>query len=341
MKRNKQGVILLMLTVLMLTAVLPAASALADQKGTVVGGWLILRQSPSFSGAIISSYPTGTVVTITGQTGAWYSVKTPDGRIGYMNSSYLQVNGSGGSGGSGGSSGSTSSGTTAYVTSANGLNVRLRSGPGKGYTILAAYAPGTVCTILTAGQNWSRIQIGSLTGYMMTRYLTTQGGSPYTPAPQPQPQPGKEYVVYVTSANGYGVNMRSGPDKGYPSIGFFSVGTEAMMVTAGHTWSYIRIGDRYGYMMSQFLTTTKPVNPDPPIVGAAYVVSANGRNVNLRAAPTTAGKIITSFRPGTRLNIITRGRDWYFIQIGGYYGYMMRQFIYDNGSPATLTDLSF
>ena len=114
------------------------------------------------------------------------------------------------------------------------------------------------------------------------------------------------------------------------------------MMTAGHTWSYIRIGNRYGYMMSQFLTTTEPpVNPNPPIVGAAYVVSANGRNVNLRAAPTTAGKIIKSFKVGTRLNIITRGKDWYFIQIGGIYGYMMRQFIYDGGSPATLTDLSF
>ena len=334
MKKNKQGFILLILTVMIMTAVLPAASALADQKGTVVGGWLILRQTPSYNGAIISSYPTGTVVTITGQTGAWYSVKTPDGRIGFMNSAYLQVNGSGG-----GSGGSASSGTAAYVTSANGLNVRLRSGPGKGYTILAAYAPGTSCTILTAGQNWCRIKIGSLTGYMMTQYLTTQGGSPYTPVPTQQP--GLEYIVYVTSANGYGVNMRSGPGKGYPSIGFFSVGTEALMVTAGHTWSYIRIGDRYGYMMSQFLTTTKPVNPDPPIVGAAYVVSANGRNVNLRATPTTAGKIITSFKPGTRLNIITRGRDWYFIQIDGYFGYMMRQFIYDNGSPATLTDLQF
>ena len=112
------------------------------------------------------------------------------------------------------------------------------------------------------------------------------------------------------------------------------------MVTAGSIWSYIRIGGRYGYMMSEFLTTTEPpVDPDVPIVGTAYVVSANGRNVNLRAAPTTAGKIIRSFKVGTRLNIITRGKDWYFIQIDGIYGYMMRQFIYDNGSPATTTDL--
>ena len=332
MKMKTHGVALLMALLLVLTAVLPAATALADQTGTVVGGWLILRGGPSFNSAILASYPSGTVVTITGQTGSWYSVRTPDGKTGYMNSSYLRINGGGG--------GDIPIGSTAYVTSRNGLNVRLRSGPGKGYSILAAYAPGTACTVLTAGQNWSRIQIGSTVGYMMTQFLTSNPVTPVTPTPQP-PHPTGEYKVYVTSSNGKGVNLRSGPSKSYPGIGFYSVATEAWMITAGHTWSYIRIGNRYGYMMSQFLTTTEPpVNPNPPIVGAAYVVSANGRSVNLRAAPTTAGKVITSFKVGTRLNIITRGRDWYFIQIGGIYGYMMRQFIYDGGSPATFTDIT-
>ena len=335
MKMKNKGLALLVLLVMALTAVMPFSTAAAET-GTVVGGWLILRGAPSFNGAVIASYPSGTVVTITGKTGAWYSVITPNNLTGYMYSTYLQVNGGGGGGGGG-----IPSGSTAYVTSANGLNVRLRSGPGKGYSILASYAPGTACTVLTGGQNWSRIRVGMMTGYMMTQFLTT---SPQPqPQPDPQPQPGGGYKVYVTSVNGKGVNMRSGPSKSYPSIGFYSVGTEAWMVTAGHTWSYIRVGSRYGYMMSQFLTTTEPpVNPNPPILGAAYVVSANGRSVNLRAAPTTAAKVIRSFKVGTRLNIITRGRDWYFIQIGGYYGYMMRQFIYDGGTPpATWTDLYY
>lgn len=305
-------------------------AASAEEKGVVFGGWLILRSSPSFSGAIKSSYPSGTVVTITGKTGSWYAVKTPDGLTGYMLSDYLKVSG-------GGSPGPV--GTTVYVTSSNGLNVRLRSGPGTGYSIIASYAPGTAATMLSSGKSWSRIQIGSYTGYMMTKYLTYNPVSPTTP---PTP-PGPEYEVYVTSANGKGVNLRSGPSKAYSSIGFYSVGTQAWMITRGTTWSYIRIGSRYGYMMTQFLTESKP-EPVPPILGASYVVSANGRNVNLREAPTTGSRVIKSFRVGTRLNIIIRGHEWCFILIDGYYGYMMRQFIYDGGSPmppspATPTDL--
>jgi uncharacterized protein YgiM (DUF1202 family) len=327
MKRKTKMVVMLSALVILMTAVLPYTHAAAEKTGIVKGGWLILRAAPSFGGKIKSSYPSDTKVTITGQIGSWYAVTAPDGLTGYMLGDYLQVYNGGG--------GNLPVESTAYVTSTNGLNVRLRSGPGKGYSILASYAPGTKCTILSAGKNWCRIQIGSSTGYMMTRYLTNSPSVP-TPTPQPQPAPSGEYQVYVTSSNGKGVNLRSGPAKTYSSIGFYSVGTSAMMITKGKTWSYIRVGNRYGYMMTQFLTETAPPKP---IIGGSYVVSANGKNVNLRTKPTTASGIIRSFRVGTPLTIITRGTDWYFVQISGYYGYMMRQFIYDGGSHATPTDI--
>lgn len=325
MKKQQRCAVLLTALVLLITAVLPFTEALAEQTGVVKGGWLILRSAPSFSGKIKSSYPTGTTVTITGQTGSWYAVTAPDGLTGYMLGDYLQVSGGGGS---------IPAETTAYVTSRNGLNVRLRTGPGKGYSIIASYAPGTQCTILSAGKNWCMIQIGTLTGYMMTQFLTN---TPYIPTPTAAPGPSGEYQVYVTSRNGKGVNLRSGPSKSYSSIGFYSVATPATMITKGKTWSYIRVGSRYGYMMTEFLTETVPVGPVIPT--GTYVVSANGKSVNLRVKPTTASGIIRSFKVGTPLTIITRGTDWYFIQINGYYGYMMRQFIYDGGSPATASDL--
>ena len=330
MTKRKHSAIILMVLILAITAVLPMSGAMADT-GTVKGGWLILRSQPSFAGAIKASYPSGTVVTITGQVGSWYAVTTPDGKTGYMLGDYLQI------GGNAASTAGNLTGTTAYVTSSNGLNVRLRSGPGKGYSIIASYAPGTQCSIISHGKNWSRIQIGNYTGYMMTQFLTSNGSAMPLPTPATNPT-GQEYTVYVTSKNGKGVNLRSGPSKSYTSIGFYSVGTQAAMVTKGATWSYIRVGNRYGYMMTEFLTGNEPVKPVPP-TGGAYVVSANGKNVNLRAAPTTRSTVIRSYKVGTRLTVITRGIDWCFILIDGTYGYMMRQFIYEGSVPATATDL--
>jgi len=307
-----------------LTVVLPENPARAEKTGTVTGGWLILRDAPSFSGKILSSYPSGTVVQITGEKGSWYAVTAPDGLTGFMLGEYLTIT----------EENNIAPERTAYVTSANGLNVRLRSGPGKVYSIIASFAPGTSCVILSAGKNWCRIRIGTYTGYMMTRFLTSE---PVITI-QPQPVPPDQYTVYVTSGNGLGVNLRSGPGKNYSCIGFYSVGTPAVMIRKGITWSYILIGNRYGYMMTQFLTESKPVHPIIPD-GGACVVSANGKNVNLRAAPTTAARIIRSFKVGTKLTIITRGREWCFIEIEGYFGYMMKQFIYEGNMPATPTDL--
>ena len=306
--------IALITAVMMLMTVWTVTAAAETRTGRVFGGWLILRSTPSYSGAIKSSYPSGTVVQITGQSGAWYQVIAPDGLTGYMLGTYLKVSG-----------GTVPTYTTAYVTSANGLNVRLRSGPGTGYSVLASYAPGTECTILEAGTNWCKIRIGTLTGYMMTKYLTgTQ------PSPQPEPQP--ETKAWVTSRNGKGVNLRSGPGKGYASIGFYSVGTSAYILATAGAWSYIRIGTRHGYMMSEFLTTTEP-SPIPPIVGGAYITSANGKGVNMRTGPGTQYTVIRVFPVGTPVTIVARGDLWHFVKAGDYFGYIMKTYIYEAIPP--------
>ena len=69
------------------------ATAGAEKTGKVKGGWLNLRSEPSYTGKKVSSYPTGTVVTITGQSGSWYEVTAPDGMKGYMLGTYLILSG--------------------------------------------------------------------------------------------------------------------------------------------------------------------------------------------------------------------------------------------------------
>ncbi len=309
-----------------------SVSSAANDTGTVFGGWLILRNAPSYSGKIISSYPSGTVVQITGRSGSWYSVIAPDGMTGYMLGNYLKIQGSG-----------ISSGSDAWVTSKNGLNVRLRTGPGTNYSILSSYAPGTKVVVISYGKDWSMIRVGNFTGYMMTRYLTSKNNSGNNSQVNPVPAPG-EYDVYVTSRNGKGVNLRMGPSKINKAIAAYDVGTAARMIQYGATWSYIRIGQTYGYMMTEFLTTSKPSgNGSAPAVPVAYVTSANGKSVNLRTGPGKQYQVITSFAVGTPLTVISNVADWCYISIGNYNGYMMRQFIMQANpaaySSATPTDI--
>lgn len=256
----------ILLVAVLLLSMLPATS-MAAKYGTVVGGWLRLRSAPNFNASTITSYYTGTVVEITGTSGGWYRVYTPDGRSGYMYGQYLKV---------GSSSSSGSSSGDAYVTSHNGYGVRLRKGPGTGYRVIASYEVGTPVKVLERGSYWSKISIAGTVGYMMTQYLSFNGGY------YDDDDDGKvECYATIWSRNGYGVRLRKGPSKDYGTIGTYSVGTTVAVLDKGSTWDKIRVGSRVGYMMNEFLdyhntneVTSVTLNTYSPAVGTVLGVKA-------------------------------------------------------------------
>lgn len=234
----------LTLALLATMLVLPVTVAQAADTMTVKGGWLRLRQYPSTTAVTMASYNTGTVVTVLGTSGDWIRVRTPDGREGYMMAKYLTP---------GGIMPSTpSTGTpvgTATVVSSNGYGVKLRTGPSTGYGVMKICPVGTTVTILAKGTYWDYIRVGSSVGYMMNKFLSTGAVVPTT-----------GYLARVTSENGLGVRLRTGPSTSNSIMGVYAVGTEVTVLNHGATWDYIRIGSRTGYMMNRFLTTAQISN---------------------------------------------------------------------------------
>ncbi len=159
-----------------------AASALAAMYGTVYGGWLRLRAQPSYSATIITSYPTGTVVTVLSRSNGWCRVLTGDYRTGYMDEHYLHLSGSAPdpTPDPSGKRVWTTVNRTAYVTSQNGKGVRLRSSPEvNNYNILGLYPVGrTVTELRRSNDGWSYIRIDGKYGYMMSEFLTGSGVIP-------------------------------------------------------------------------------------------------------------------------------------------------------------------
>ncbi|MBR2823323.1 MAG: SH3 domain-containing protein [Clostridia bacterium] len=190
---------------------LAMAGALAATYGTVVGGWLRLRANPSYDAAVITSYRTGSVVTILSQSGGWARVMTSDYRLGYMDQRYLYIDG--------GSAPPTSSPTAspvawttvnrnAWVTSENGKGVRMRNAPVVNkYNVMGLYPVGrTVLELKVSNNGWSYIQIDGKYGYMMSRYLTTG----YSPWPGPTTVP-LTLPPHITAMPGPGVTATPTP----------------------------------------------------------------------------------------------------------------------------------
>ena len=168
-----------------------AAPAFAATYGTVFGGWLRLRANPSYYAAVITSYRTGTVVTVLNRSNGWARVITPDYRIGYMDTGFLRI----------GSTQPTSPpppvsrtwtdvNRTAQVISQNGKGVRMRSSPTVNDTnVMGLYPVGrTVREIRRSDDGWSYISIDGKYGYMMSEFLTSSYAPP-TPPPKPTEKP--------------------------------------------------------------------------------------------------------------------------------------------------------
>ena len=305
---------------------MPQADA-ANMTATVKGGWLRLREQPNTNAKTINSYYTGTQVTILGTSGSWYYVRV-NGNTGYMMGSYLTINADSGS--SNAPSGNLN--ITAYVTSANGLSVRMRSGPSTTYSVVGSYPVGTKATILAKGTYWFQVSINGQIGYMMSQYLTTSGTGATGGTTTTPPSTGTGYTAYVYAANGKNVNLRTGAGTNYAVMGSYSVGTQVTVLNAGATWSYIRVGTRTGYMMSEFLRTTGGTTggtTSTPSTGSytAYVTSTNGYGVRMRTGAGTTYRVIATLPVGTQVTVLQHNATWDYIRFGTTDGYMQNSFL--------------
>lgn len=270
----KRLIALLLLCTLMLGTV---SGALAEDKMKVVGGKLRLRQDPYEDAAVITTCAAGTVVTVLSKLTDWYEVKIPDGRTGYMMASFLAPY----TGGGGGGTTPPSAGETAYIVSPDGGPVRMRTGPGKTYSIAGTWKVGTKLTVLSEGAAWDYVQVGSRKGYIMKEFLSSD--QPVSPGTPEENSGSAGYKAQVFSNNGYGVRLRAAASSRAKTLGFYSVGTSVTVLKHNKVWDYVRIGTKTGYMMNEFLTTGQVIvsiagvslNTTTPKVSTKLTVTVN------------------------------------------------------------------
>ena len=172
---------------------------------------------------------------------------------------------------------------TRYVESANGKGVNLRDEPTMNGAVLATAPCDSQVSVYILGNGWAYVRYGKQDGYMMSKFLTSvEPGPTYGPIPTgepnptygpvPNPDPDSDFwdtnVTRYVSNGGSSVRYRSGPGGSAKVLGKASSGTEVFELSTNGAWSKITIG--YGgnpvYMMSEYLVTIMPDEPDDPVV---------------------------------------------------------------------------
>lgn len=296
----------------------------------------VLHTGPAYNFDAVGTLARGAKVTVLTPGASYSYVKSSVGygyvAKGYLSSKYVKPSGNAST------SAFTAAGDyTAYVTNAGTRTVNFRSGASTSAPVIKAYAPGTEVYVVSKGKTWSQITVEGVTGYMMTRYLTTAVPAP-TPVPvEPVPASGS-YTAYITSPNTKSVNVHLGKGMSYSNAFRAPYASQVTVLEHGSTWDYIEQNGKKGYILTQYVTLSQPdptpapeVTPTPAPVSFPYtatVYADNGEDVNLRMGPGLGHSHYTRLPVGTLVTVLAHtNANWAKIQSGEFTGYIMRKFL--------------
>ncbi len=146
----------------MALALSATASFANSNEGTVTASALNVRSGPSTSYSITTKLYKGNKVEILETSNGWHKIKTSNGIIGWVSSSYISV-----------SSGNTSQ--TSYKATVTATSLNVRSGAGTSYSVITKLSKGTVVDVLESASNgWKKVKTSNGTiGWVSGSYLTT------------------------------------------------------------------------------------------------------------------------------------------------------------------------
>ena len=205
----------------------------------------------------------------------------------------------------------------AYVsTNGGGLNMREYASTAARVTmVIPRYAR---VEILSYSSTWAWVRYMGVSGYVMTRYLSTGGVSP---APTAAPTAGSWATVATQSG---GLNIREATYVGSRILKVAPKGATVSVLERGTTWSRISYGGVTGYAMTGFLNFG---GGTASVTSSRAIVSASGNGLKLYTSASTASSALCTIPARTEVNVLSRGERWTYVNWGSYTGYVLTTYL--------------
>ena len=168
----------------------------------------------------------------------------------------------------------------------------------------------------------------------------------------------------TTKVTGYLLRLRDEASTDGEVIDAFPRGTKVKILKKGDTWTKVRVDGKEGYMMTCYLAYSKDT-PEEEKSGETGKNSSSksssnsssntsskssssskadkkektssgstmyimkGVKLNLRTKADGDSDVITSFRGGTKVSVLKKGKYWSRVEIKGYEGYVATEYLTD------------
>ncbi len=306
----------LLALLLVLVLLVPGAVASAAGRYRVNTSSLKVRLMPSESATVLGSYRLDYVLTVQSTKDGWSYVTFTDGLEGYVESKYLAKAKTG----------------TAWITNDD---TSLRKGPSGDFTATAKLARGKKVSVLSWGSKYSYVSAGTYgTGYIVNSLLSKKKVKPSGSTSSDLTASGGNYYAWVLNAGYRKVNLRSYANTTAPIIASYATGTKVWVIAHGTTWDRVQVDGNTGYMMTKYLSTSKPAptpEPDPtkkPMEPyTAYVVTSNKKPLNIRKGGGTGYTVLFKVPYGQPVTVVHHGKKWDKITYGGKTGYAENKYL--------------
>lgn len=315
----------------------------------------LLRATASTNAVSILTLPQGVQVAVESNDGTWSRVAVA-GQSGYVLTSCLDFQ----SLGVEMTPQPMPSGAQEAIVNSTASTLNLRQGPGTEHAVLAEIPRGTVIVVTSRGDEWCAVRWGTLTGYVMTKYLSfdvptaTPTPSPTptatptatpTPTPTATPTPipvqGPEEVDDTLSTGAYTawVTVDNVPIYLQPSAdgevaAYARHGTEVLVQGQQNGWCRIMLGQQAGYVASDALSCEQP----DAAKGQKYVATQSD-SLALRQKAESGAAIVIWLPRGALVTVLGQTGDWAHVRYNGQEGYCAAQYLSDRApGPAVVDD---
>ena len=272
------------------------AEGQAETTATIVtnSGRLRVRSGPGANYDIVTYLNNGDTVTVLSVEGEWAQIRTADGQEGFVSTAFLQMNEADTADTSATASDASQTAATepadsastastveeaasaetatpaegersATVSTSNG-RLRVRSGPGADYDIVAYLNDGDTVTVLSVEGDWAKIRTADgQEGYTSVEFLNIEEApapETDTQAESENPDEGEtaaqeaEGTATISTTSGR-LRVRSGPGANYDIVAYLYNGDTVTVLSIDGEWAKVRTEDgEEGYVSVSFLNMT-------------------------------------------------------------------------------------
>jgi len=140
----------------------------------------------------------------------------------------------------------------------------------------------------------------------------------------------------TTKVAAYLLRLREKPSSDSKVLDAYPRGTKVTILKKGTTWTRVQVHGKTGYMKTDLLAygknrnssgsssskSSKSSGTGTSITDGTTAYIVKGVRLNLRDLPSNEGDIIGSYRGGTKVTVLKKGKIWSLVEVKGKQGYM-------------------